>query len=411
MGLKVWPREAGWLLAKWPRRAAPVALAIWLALFTGGFGSAAAAPGEAPGPLTVENLIDQQLEGLSLDSIHRFVDSLDAETREHVPAPDVRRLISEGDGIDWGGLARSLVGVFVSEVRVNISLLGQLVLLGVFCALLHHAASAFKTAEAGEVAFFVSLLVLLLLGLQAFSAAAGLAAEAMRNMLDLMQALLPLLATMLAAAGAVTSAAIFHPLIYTTVTAIAALIDGALVPVVTISAVLAVLGSVSKEFPVKQLEGLVRTGVLTALGMVFIAFFAVVQVRGAIAPIADGFAFRTAKFLTGAFVPVVGGRIADAMDVIVGGSVLIKNALGVFGMGAIAVVTAFPAVKIFAILAVFRAATALIEPITDPRLVQALSGLAGSISLLLAGLITASLMFFVAVTVVVGVGNTAALMR
>ena len=108
--------------------------------------------------------------------------------------------------------------------------------------------------------------------------------------------------------------------------------------------------------------------------------------------------------------PVVGGRIADAMDVIVGGSVLIKNALGVFGMGAIAVVTAFPAVKIFAILAVFRVATAD-RADHRPRLVQALSGLAGSISLLLAGLITASLMFFVAVTVVVGVGNTAALMR
>ena len=99
------------------------------------------------------------------------------------------------------------------------------------------------------------------------------------------------------------------------------------------------------------------------------------------------------------------------MDVIVGGSVLIKNALGVFGMGTIAVITAFPAVKIFSILAVFRLATALVEPITDPRLVQAMSGLANSISLLLAGLITAALMFFVGITVVVGVGNTAAVMR
>lgn len=366
---------------------------------------------QAPAPLTIERLIDEQLEGLSLDSIHVFVDSLDAEMQEYVPSPDLRRLIFEGDGIDWTGLAKGLLGAFLSEVSVNISLLGHLVLLGVFCALLRNVASTFKTAEAGEVAFFVSLLVLLLFGLKAFSTAVSLATTALRTMVDLMQAMLPLLATMLAAVGAVTSAAIFHPLIYTTVTAIATLIEGGLVPIVTISAPLAVLGSISKDFPVKHLEGLLRTGILTALGMAFIAFFAVVQVRGALAPVADGFAFRTAKFLTGVFIPVVGSRIADAMDVIVGGSMLIKNALGVFGMGTIAVVTAFPVVKILSILVVFRTATALIEPITDPRLVQAISGLASSISLLLAGLVTAALMFFVAVTVVVGVGNTAAVMR
>ena len=132
--------------------------------------------------------------------------------------------------------------------------------------------------------------------------------------------------------------------------------------------------------------------------------------REALAPVADGFAFRTAKFLTGTFVPLVGGKIADAMDVIVGGSVLIKNALGAFGMTAVAVMTAFPLVKLFSIFAVFRVATALVEPVTDPRLVQAMAGLSNSLALLLAGLITAAT-FFVAITVVVGVGNTAAVMR
>src|SRR5690606_17809677 len=113
----------------------------------------------------------------------------------------------------------------------------------------------------------------------------------------------------------------------------------------------------------------------------------------------------------GSFVPIVGGRLADAFDVIIGGSVLIKNAVGVFGMGAIAAITAFPIIKIFTILALFRIATALVEPSTAPRLVQAMSSLAASLSLLLAGMITAALMFFVGITVVVGVGNAAAVMR
>lgn len=364
-----------------------------------------------PRALSPDRLVYEQLERLPLQPLEDFVSSLDAETRERLPPADLGRLIFEGDGLDLGALARSLLRTFVAEVSLNISLLGQLVLLGVFCALLRNIASTTRTSEAADVAFFVSLLVLLALGLQAFRAAVDVAETTLRTMVDFMQAILPLLATMLAAVGAVTTAAIFHPLLYAAVTGIATLIESVLFPVVLLSAALAVVGSLSKDFPVKHLEGLLRTGILTALGMCFIAFFAVIQVRGAIAPVTDGFAFRTAKFLAGTFVPVVGGRIADAMDVIVGGSVLIKNALGVFGMATIGIITAFPIVKILSILAIFRLATALIEPITDPRLVQAMSGLAGSITLLLAGLVTASLMFFVGITVVVGIGNTAAVMR
>ena len=331
-----------------------------------------------PRALSPDRLVYEQLERLPLQPLEDFVSSLDAETRERLPPADLGRLIFEGDGLDLGALARSLLRTFVAEVSLNISLLGQLVLLGVFCALLRNIASTTRTSEAADVAFFVSLLVLLALGLQAFRAAVDVAETTLRTMVDFMQAILPL-ATMLAAVGAVTTAAIFHPLLYAAVTGIATLIESVLFPVVLLSAALAVVGSLSKDFPVKHLEGLLRTGILTALGMCFIAFFAVIQVRGAIAPVTDGFAFRTAKFLAGTFVPVVGGRIADAMDVIVGGSVLIKNALGVFGMATIGIITAFPIVKILSILAIFRLATALIEPITDPRLVQAMSGLAGSV--------------------------------
>lgn len=394
------------------RRAARAALAglIVLAL---GWGGAALGVSQATGPeeLGPEAIVERQLDELSLEAIEEFVAGLDAEVRDHLPLFDLRRLIFEGDGIDLGRLAASLLAAFWGEVRANVSLLGQLILLGVVCALLKNIAQAAGGSEAADVAFLVSLLVLLLLGLHAFRTAVELTSATLATMVDFMHAMLPPLAALLAAAGAVTSAAVFHPILYVTVTAIATLIDAFLIPLVFVIAALAVLGAASRDFPVRSLEGLLRTAVMTALGLCFIAFFAVIKARGAIAPVADGFAFRTAKFLSGAFIPLVGGRIAEAMDVIVGSSVLIKSALGAFGMAAIGVMTAFPAVKLLSILAVFRVATALIEPVTDPRLVQALSGLSGGISLLLAGLVTAALMFFVAITVVVGVGNTAAAMR
>src|SRR5690606_29326727 len=247
-------------------------------------------------------------------------------------------------------------------------LLGQLIVLGVFCGLLRAAAVGVAGSEAADIAFLLSLLVLLLIGIGAFRTAVESASSILSQMVGFMQAILPVLSTMLAAAGAISTAAVFHPLLYAAVTGIATAIEAILFPLVYASAGLSVVGSLSKEFPVKRLAALLKTGTVSLLGLAFIAFFAVLQARGAIAPVADGFALRTAKFLTGTFIPVVGGRLADALDVVVGGSLLIKNAVGLFGMAAIAVITLFPLVKVFSLLVIFRLATALIEPITDERL-------------------------------------------
>lgn len=403
-----WPGKATWVCA--------LAAAILLA---GAHGARAAQPAHGPegflagelAGLSPEEIVREQVEQLGLEPLRSFVETLDPAVRESLPPLDPSAIIFGGEGIPWAELGRRAVRELAGEVALNASLLGQLIVLGVFCAFLRVIASSLAGSEATEVAFMVSLLVLLLLGFGAFRAALAAASATLDQMVDLMHAVLPLLSTMLAAVGAVTTAAVFHPLLYVTVTTVATLVRGVLFPLVMAGAALAVIGSAGGEFPARRMAKLVRTSAVTLLGLAFIAFFAVLKARGAIAPVADGVALRTARFLTGTFIPVVGGRVADALDVVVGGSMLIKNAVGLFGMGAVAAVTAIPLMKVFSIFFIFRLAAALVEPVTDPRLADAMAGLADSLGLLLAGMVTAGLMFFVGITVVVSVGNAAAAMR
>ena len=405
-----------WLRRKRRRIACAFAAAVFL---VGALGARAAWAAPAPGDslagdlprFAPEEIVREQVERLGLEPLHSFVETLDPAVREALPPLDLTAIIFGDEGIPWAELGRRALRELAGEVALNASLLGQLIVLGVFCAFLRVAASSFAGSEATEVAFMASFLVLLLLGFGAFRAALEAASATLDQMVDLMHAVLPLLSTMLAAVGAVTTAAVFHPLLYATVTAVAMLVRGLLFPLVMAGAALAVIGSAAGDFPARRLAGLVRTGAMTLLGLAFIAFFGVLKARGAIAPVADGVALRTARFLTGAFIPVVGGRVADAVDVVVGGSMLIKNAVGLFGMGAVAAVTAIPLMKVFSIFFIFRLAAALVEPVTDPRLADAMAGLADSLALLLAGMVTAGLMFFVGITVVVSVGNAAAAMR
>lgn len=356
--------------------------------------------------------VEEQVRRLETEEIDRFLRTLDPEAREHLPGPSLTDYVLNPKSslqLDPGGFLRALAERLAGEVTAQLRLLGQLVLLAALCALLHNLAPG--RGGAAEFGFFVAYMVVVFLGIQSFQAAAAIGREILSAMSSFMMALLPLMATMLAAVGAVTSAAVFHPVLVTVVTFVVGTIEQVVIPVLFLSAIVGVVGQIATEFPLHRLAQLLRQGALAALSLLFTVFLGVVVVRGAIAPVADGVALRTTKFLAGAVIPVVGSMMADAMEVVVGGSLLIKNALGVFGLLTLIALLAFPLLKIFAMVIIYRIATALVQPLSDPRLVEALSVLAGTLTSLMAAVATAALMFFVVITVVIGIGNLTAIVR
>ena len=195
------------------------------------------------------------------------------------------------------------------------------------------------------------------------------------------------------------------------VSGIAVLIRTILFPLINVSAVIGVVAQIAPDYPLTRLSGLLRHLATMLLSLAFTVFLGVLAVRGAVAPVADGVALRTAKFITSNVVPVIGSMFANAVEVVVGGSLLIKNTIGAFGMVMIFFLVALPIVKIWAIVLIYKLAAALIEPIGDQRVCAAVSSMAGSLTLVMVSLATAALMFFLTVTILVGIGNLAAVMR
>lgn len=357
--------------------------------------------------------VEEQLRLLDTATLEQVLEGLDEDIRERLPASRLRDVLLDPEGglrLNPVELGREMLRYLLDEVFVQSRLLGQLIILAVLCALLHNlAGSLSKTAT--DFGFLIAYLVVIFIGLQSFMLAADIGRNTLTTMSTFMFALLPLLSTMLAAVGAISSAALFHPLLITVVTLVVSLIERVVFPLLFLAAVLSVVGRIVVEFPLSRIADLFRQGAVTALGLFFTLFLGVMVIRGAIAPVADGVALRTSKFLAGAVIPVVGGMMADAMEVVMGGSLLIKNAIGVFGMATLLVMLAFPLLKIFALVIIYRVATALVEPISDARLVDALGAMANTLTLVMAAVATAALMFFIVITVVVGVGNLAAVVR
>lgn len=76
-------------------------------------------------------------------------------------------------------------------------------------------------------------------------------------------------------------------------------------------------------------------------------FLGVLSVQGTATAVADGIAVKTAKFVTGNFIPVVGRMFTEAADTVISASGLLKNTVGIIGLVILCLIVAFPAIQIF----------------------------------------------------------------
>src|SRR5690606_2094904 len=117
--------------------------------------------------------------------------------------------------------------------------------------------------------------------------------------------------------------------------------------------VLYIVSSVSDKYKVTQLAALLRNLAVGLLGVCLTVFLGVISVQAATAAAADGIAIRTAKYVAGNFIPVVGRMLSDATDTVLGASLLVKNTVGLAGVIILILLCAFPALKILALALIY----------------------------------------------------------
>lgn len=149
-------------------------------------------------------------------------------------------------------------------------------------------------------------------------------------------------------------------------------------------------------------------GVMGIVSTVFIAFLGFTGMSTASW---DGLAVKAIKSASGAFIPIVGRSLADAFDSVIGTALILKNVLGVVGAIAILFICALPAIQILLQALVFRIAGALIQPLGEEKLADAVTGLGNSMIMLFAALAVSGLFAYFALALVVGLGNITMMMR
>lgn len=371
--------------------------------------SAGAAPTETSTPVPAFGVND-----IPINDLKEFWDTVYEEYGGFLPESQKGSLVDFISGEKKFSLKAWFAGIakFVfHELIANGKLLGTLILLTIFSVFLQSLQSTFEKTSVSKVANAIVFMVLIIIALNSFHVAIQYVKDTITTITDFLVALIPLLLALIASSGGVLSAAFFHPMLLFLMNTSGALIEFVVLPLLFLSTLLSIVSMLSEQYKVTQLAGLLRTWSVGLLGIFMTVFLGVISVQGISTAVADGIGIRTAKFVTGNFIPVIGRMFTDAADTVIGASLLLKNTVGIAGVAILLIITAFPAIKVLLIALVYKLAAAVLQPLGGGPIIKCLDVISKNIIFVFAALAIVSLMFFLTVTVIVAAGNVTMMVR
>jgi len=362
-----------------------------------------------------EDLIMEQLEMLDTELLEKTIERIHQETEDFFPKFNIKEyihsVITGQKAFNLKEILNGIIKYIFKELIANSHLLIKLVLLSILCAFLQNISNAFENSSVAKLANIVCQFMIIGIAIQSFSMAASVGTNAINEMVHFMQALLPVLLTLLVSTGGMGAATVLQPVIIASVEIVGTLMKNIIMPILFFSVILAVVNNLSSKIHISKLSSLLKQICIVLLGLTLTVFSGIITIQGAVASTADGVALQTARFAADTFIPIVGSFISDTFDTIMGYSLLLKNAVGSLGFILLILIVITPLLKILSLIFIYKVATALIEPIVEDSLINCLENMSNAMILLFATVLSVAIMFFITITTLVSASNMVVMIR
>lgn len=308
-------------------------------------------------------------------------------------------------GMSFSKLVKAILTYSVRDIISSVKLIFMLIIICIICALLTNFQKAFSSEGVTNIAYFACYSVIIMIISKSFYTGVTLVRGSIEDISNMMNVLIPALIALLAGSGSVIESAALDPVILLAISISTTIFKDILIPVIIMTFVLQFVNNLSKDYKIDQLAKLLNQVVMWIQGIVMTVFIGIVTIRGINSKSIDEITAKTAKFAVDNFVPIVGKCLSDAVSTVAGYSILLKNAVGTIGLIILIVMMIFPVIKVLILAFMHKLTAALVEPISDERIVKCIASAGDTLILIASCLIGVSVMFFIMISIIIAAGK------
>ncbi len=297
-------------------------------------------------------------------------------------------------------LIKQLIGDQLSyEIDSSKTGIIHILLLVIIAAIFANFSGVFKSTQVAEISFSMLYMLLITICLNNFRILIEAATANVDQIMEFMKLLGPLYFMAVAIATGSATSVTFYQLVLLLIFLIELLIRNFLIPMTQVYMVIRILDEFSPEIQLSKFAELLETIISWSLKTLSAGIIGLNVIQGLLTPAIDSVK-RSLVLKGGEALPIVGDAIGGAAEVVLGTAVLIKNGIGVAGMIICLVMCLVPIIQIAITSLMYQLIAALIQPISDKRMVNCVSSVADGSKILLKIVFTTGVLFLITIAVV-----------
>lgn len=288
---------------------------------------------------------------------------------------------------------------FFYEIRHSKESFIHILLIAILAAVFSNFSDVFHSKQAAEIGSSIMYLLLVTVCMNSFRVILSGMTGHLEHLTDFMKVLGPVYFLAVAVATGTSTSVSFYQIVLFVILLVEMLILNFLLPVIQIYFVVRILDEFTPEMHLSKFAELIETIVSWTLKTLLASVIGWNVIQRLLTPAIDAVK-RSVLTKGGEMLPIVGDAIGGTTEVLLGTAVLIKNGIGVAGMIICIAICLIPLVQMAVITFLYQVIAALIQPISDKRMVECLSSMAAGTKMLLRIVFTTGVLFLLTIAVV-----------
>lgn len=317
----------------------------------------------------------------------------------------VYKIISGEMAVNYSSMLGCVLELIGGSILNYLPLLSVIVAIGVIGNLLSGFKSKFNEKSTSNLIQLICFMAVTILVISMIKNVINNASGAIQSMSSQINAVFPILLTLMIGLGANASVAVFQPVVAIMSTYIADFFTYIIVPLFMASFVFSVIGNLTENVKLDKFNSFISSFYKWSVGLIFTIFFAVFAIQGISAGKFDSLSIRTTKYTIKSYLPVVGGYLADGMDLILASTVLIKNAVGFVGILIVLATIISPLIEIALFSLMLKLISAILQTMNEKHTSNFLTTISKSLTMLSTALIVVGFMYLLSVGLVMTSAN------
>lgn len=295
----------------------------------------------------------------------------------------------------WGEVWRLLFSYLGGQKQLAV----QILLIALFSAVCTNFIRVFENSQIADISFYMMYLLIGTLLIGAFAEMQALTVNTLKSLFQFVTLLLPAyVVTIVFSAGSV-SALGFYELTLLSVHILQLLFIKMVLPLIQIYVVFLFFNQLTQEDLFSQASEFLKTLLEWILKTTTAILVGLQTIQCLVAPAVDTLKNSTAHRIVKAL-PGVGGLMDSAAETIAGSVLVIKNAVGVAGMIVVLLICLLPFLKLGLSVLLFRLLCALLQPISEKRMVDCIRSFSDGVMLLMKTMLAGLAVFLVSLAMI-----------